>query len=127
MTTPTPALTQPRMSRTNKALIALWSFVGLLLVWFALSDTGDEPYTPSGDSSGARAACRILVEDRLVAPSTADFSDLTTSEGTGDRWTVTGSVDAENRMGVPIRMDFTCVVQYDGGDWRLIRMSGLNG
>jgi len=95
-------------------LIVLYMAAGYL--------TGDDG--PDGDE--AKAACRVLVEDRLVAPATADFSGLSAAGG-GDRWTVKGSVDAENRLGTPIRMNFTCVVEYSGGDWLLIRMSGLNG
>jgi hypothetical protein len=128
MTTPQPTPATPTKPTAGYGLlVAVFACPALLLFgWIYNLVTGDG--SGSGPSSTlATAACRVLVEDRLVAPSTADFSNLSASEGSGDRWTVTGSVDAENRLGTPIRMDFTCVVEYDGGDWRLVRMSGLTG
>jgi len=102
-------------------LVAIAVLIGGWMGWSLLFDGSD------GDVDGARTACIVFVEDRLVAPATADFLSLSASETSGNRWAVTGSVDAENRLGVPVRMDFTCVVRFDGADWQLVRMSGLAG
>lgn len=75
---------------------------------------------PTG--AGASTACKRHVEDRLTAPATARYSDMSLS-GEGRRWTVTGKVDAENRFGVPIRMRFRCVLVGDSSNWRLIDLN----
>ncbi len=55
-----------------------------------------------------------------------DFSDLTSS-GSGDGpWTVTGSVDAGNSFGAPLRSRFVCTTHREGeGDWVLHNLTGL--
>jgi hypothetical protein len=71
----------------------------------------------------AKSACKEFVERRLKAPSTADFE--MDASGTGDRWTVTGTVDSQNSFGGMVRNSFTCQVRYDGDQWVLEGLSGL--
>lgn len=81
--------------------------------------TGDA----SGDAAGARVACENLVSDRLVSPSSADFSrpDVNELAGSGDAYRVVGFVDADNRLGASMRIDYECKVRHTGGDeWSLI-------
>lgn len=56
-------------------------------------------------------ACEAAVEVRLKAPSTADF-DTTATESSPDRWTVSGTVDAENSFGAKVRSSFSCRVAW---------------
>jgi hypothetical protein len=85
--------------------------------------TGIRTTVDEGEAVGAWVVCQQFVEDRLKAPSTAEFpgvySDHTTSLG-GGRFRVDASVDAENSFGAMLRTDFSCVVNYQGNDnWRL--------
>lgn len=84
-----------------------------------------------GQSSGhdpleAYVICQQFVEDRLKAPSTAEFggpySQVTTHNGGGE-YTVDTYVDAENSFGAMIRNDFVCTVQHTSGDtYRLVSL-----
>lgn len=67
----------------------------------------------------AKAMCEKFVEDRLKAPSTADYSGETATES-GGTWTVTGRVDSENSFGAKIRSSFTCKMTVSGDTWRLV-------
>jgi len=99
-------------------LVALAVFGGAAVAWQWLFDDS------MSRSDMAKAVCQGFVEDRLRAPSTADFSSLS-AVGRGEQWTVKGAVDSQNAFGVPIRSNFTCVVEHDGGVWRLVRVTGL--
>lgn len=96
---------------------------GVVLLVFALLPAPQDTSGPP-DGNDAALICRQMVEDRLKAPSTADFSDLRYS-GEYPRWTVFGTVDAENSFGAKLRMNWTCVVKLDGG-WKLESLTGLN-
>lgn len=95
---------------------------GVALLGFGLLPA---PGQTSSEPTGTDAAliCKQIVEDRLKAPSTADFSDIRYA-GESPRWTVTGTVDAENSFGAKLRMNWTCVVRLDGG-WKLELLTGL--
>lgn len=122
--------------------------------WYAVYDPGsasssplgyvyaplleDDPPAPGEGSGGggsetggdqritATVMCEQFVEDRLVAPSTAEFPWSLSTEGTylGDgRYRFNSYVDAENQFGANIRRDFTCTVEYRGNEeWRLINL-----
>jgi len=71
--------------------------------------------------------CEDLVETRLVAPSTAQFSSagetrIGRARGeSGDAWTVVGYVDAQNRFGAMLRMRYGCVMRREpSGEWVLV-------
>lgn len=72
--------------------------------------------TSSGDGSGAEDACKSWVTDELKAPSTADFSGVSTS-GDGP-WVITGNVDAQNGFGAQIRSGWICDVKLIGSTYR---------
>lgn len=68
-----------------------------------------------GDGAHAKVACRGMVQDKLKAPSTANFSGEGAS-GSGNSWTVTGSVDSQNSFGAQIRSSYTCSLTYSPSD-----------
>lgn len=97
--------------------------IGILLAGLMVAGcttTGDsKKEKDNGDEIGAEVMCEEFVKDRLKAPSTADFSDEKARSLGGPRWDVSGSVDAENSFGAPIRMQFRCDLKYMGNDkWR---------
>lgn len=61
----------------------------------------------------------------LKAPSTAHFSSPYSDSGTGwknygfNRWMVFGFVDAQNSFGVPLRENWSAVVELAGSDFRI--------
>lgn len=71
----------------------------------------------------ARDICRQAVEDRLVSPSSADFGSMDTNElnGSSTSYRVAGDVDAENRAGASVRIEYECKAEHvDGTEWEII-------
>lgn len=91
----------------------------VVAIWVVGSLGGDDE-DDGGGEYGARDVCEQFVKDRLKSPSSADFSDTQTT-GSGDHWTVTGSVDSENSFGAMIRNTYVCEVEHTSGDnWRAV-------
>lgn len=94
---------------------------GLFVLFGMLFGGSDD----EGSGGAAEVMCQQFVEDRLKAPTTADFD--TAHSGEGPTYTVTGTVDAENSFGAKVRSSFTCQVTYEGDErWRLDSLSGLD-
>lgn len=85
------------------------AFVVLVLGFAVYSGTrGDE----AGWEREAVAQCEGFADKRLKAPAEAEY-DLAAVEN-GDRWVVTGTVDAENSFGARIRSDVYCELHFAG-------------
>lgn len=80
-----------------------------------MANAGKQDTTNLGDGGHAKIACRGMVQDKLKAPSTADFSNESVS-GSGTSWTVSGSVDAQNSFGAKIRSSYTCSITFSPSD-----------
>lgn len=79
----------------------------------------------------ARDACMEAVRDQLKAPSTAKFSDVSDvsagdfavvagkspKPGGDNFFAVTGKVEAQNALGVPLRQSFLCTAELKGDVW----------
>ena len=104
----------------GRVLIGLTGLVLLLLSSRACGST----------EGAAKEACRGFVEDRLIAPSTAEFSEEEVSEDPYQRrseegqYLVTGSVDSENGNGAMVRSTYRCTVVETDGQWELVEMGG---
>jgi hypothetical protein len=127
---PEPA--KPASTPREKA--AGWAVIGvfaLLVGGCALAVSGGDDDTSSGDDRNdgmAKVMCENFVEDRLKAPGTADFSGIfdTSISGSGNSYTVSGYVDAQNSFGAKIRSDYTCQIRDNGNDqWSLVSLTGL--
>lgn len=108
-----------------------WRWVLLVLVGlpvlavggcFALlsSGGGDDEWEPT--SSEASSICKGFVKDRLKSPSTADFSAIDASVGSGiHAYVVTGAVDSQNSFGAMVRNSFRCALHFAEAEekWRL--------
>lgn len=109
-----------------------WIALGVLLAVAAtpsvVAQFIDPPSTSGpaqrSDNSGmARVMCEDFVKDRLVSPTSADFSRPDVRNAGGSDYWVAGSVDADNRMGAAIRIDYECTVRDEGdGSWTLQNM-----
>lgn len=113
--------TKPPTRITYKGM--LWFLVILAVIvggslWFSRGD-GD-----NAAANQAASACRDFVKDRLKTPSTAKFSNEEWSKS-GDRFTITAAVDAENSFGATVRSNYTCEVRLVGSTWKLVNLTGL--
>jgi hypothetical protein len=82
------------------------------------------PRPDVGDKYGAAAMCKHFIKDRLIAPRDAKWPGLFEKEDVAQTgpatWRVRSWVDAANRLGVHVRINYTCEVRYLGGDrWQL--------
>ncbi len=74
--------------------------------------------------------CKDFVKGRLKSPSTADFPffDKQVWKTDGQKYTVKSYVDAQNSFGAMIRNNWTCEVEYLGGEdsslenWQLLNI-----
>lgn len=57
--------------------------------------------------------CHRGVESKLVSPASAEFSEPLTRKQDDGSWTISGYVDSMNRMGAPLRSQWSCQVEYD--------------
>lgn len=89
------------------------------------SNSSAEETDTSGGEGMARVMCEKFVKERLKSPSSADFSE-TTSSGAEPEYVVSGAVDSENELGAAIRNEYRCLVRYTGNDrWELTELNGL--
>ena len=67
--------------------------------------------------SAAKVCAQKAVTDALKSPSTAKFckyTEMTATNLGGDRWKVTGYVDAQNSFGAVIRQNWTVTLTLTG-------------
>lgn len=91
----------------------LWIVAALILLpaaCIATTSGGGSKWEPTAFE--ARSICEDWVKDRLKAPSSAKFTDGAESGG-GGKYTISGSVDAQNSFGAMIRSTWTCDIRYD--------------
>ena len=108
----------PPPKRGKGCVLGCLGMVALVIVLavscsFMGGNGGDSPPT----SFEAERQCQAWVRDQLRAPSTAEFSQ-TTSTGGSSSWAVSGVVDAENGFGAMLRTSWTCDIRLDGDTWR---------
>jgi hypothetical protein len=76
-------------------------------------------------AAGAIIQCRQFIRGRLVSPSSADFSyeeAYRVNDEPINYHAVTGIVESQNRLGVPLRSEYRCDLHYlanDPGIWIL--------
>lgn len=102
----------PAMRRVLVGVIAVAALAGC-----GTSETGQQV--------GAYRACERAVETSLKAPSTAEFPGFSAADitVTGDLYSVSAYVDAENSFGANVRTPFTCTLRSTGDNWELVDLS----
>ena len=110
----------------NYTRIFIVIVLGVLLTLWALSamvDAGEPRPVAKPDALHAYAMSQVFVQQQLKAPSTAEFarmSQATITDLGGGRWRVTAYVDSENGYGAMLRLSYTAVLKWTGGDkWLL--------
>jgi Flp pilus assembly protein TadB len=115
-------------NKTSDGVIAFIVFVVFIIFIFILfsgndNDTSNEPSGPT--KVEAMVMGQQFLEDRLKAPSTADYpwesyNSVVENLG-GNKFRYKSYVDSENSFGAKIRTNFDIVVKYVGEDnWSLI-------
>lgn len=76
----------------------------------------------SSDEARDAKVCAVkAVKDSLKSPSTADFcsyNDMTATSLGGDKWKVTGYVDAQNSFGATLRENWTVTLTLTGSGFK---------
>lgn len=117
------------MSDTSQGCLGcLGLMVVIVVIVLAIDfpETEDDSAPYEGEWSMAAIQCENAVEERLVAPATADHpwkgEDGVDYLGDG-RYQVNSYVDAENRMGAEIRVYYSCTAETDDGrSWTITEL-----
>jgi hypothetical protein len=113
------------MLKINKKSIISIIIISIF-VFLALGSSDSDDNSSSGpDKLDAKIMAQQFLEERLKAPSTADYpwveTDKVVTELSNDKYRYQSYVDAENSFGAKVRTNFEIVVQYVGDDkWKLI-------
>lgn len=81
----------------------------------------DSKNSNSDEARNAKICAVKAVEDSLKSPSTADFcnyNDMTATNLGGDKWKVTGYVDAQNSFGATLRENWTVTLTLTGSGFK---------
>lgn len=103
------------MVNRNKAL----SIISIILVMaIFLTACGSSSNKSATD---AKICAEKAVEDNLKSPSTAKFckyTEMTATNLGGDKWKVTGYVDAQNSFGAVVRTNWTVTLTLTGSGFK---------
>lgn len=75
----------------------------------------------SDEAADAKICAVKAVKDQLKSPSTAEFckyTEMTATNLGGDRWKITGWVDAQNSFGATIRENWTVTLTLTGSGFK---------
>lgn len=92
-----------------------WFMIGFLVLVVGTALGVTYLYDDDGQAV-AEVACEDMVNDKLKAPSSAEF-DHSSEDQNGDTWTIEGTVESDNAGGHPVASDYLCVVTINGDKW----------
>lgn len=97
-------------------LVPVLVVLALLTVFVVMSNTPDAQRERAERDAPvlAELACERAVKAQLKSPASAEFGSTSVS-GSGAKYTVAGTVDAENSFGALMRNSFVCEVEVEGG------------
>lgn len=111
----------------NGLLSAIISILVLIVGFIILYNVAGFSSSSSTDDykSDAYAVAQHYVEEKLKAPKTADFPWYDESYVTvsGNKYTVSAYVDAENSFGANVRTYFTVTMTRNGDNWENIKVT----
>lgn len=111
------------------AMVKLWGFIilffgGLLLLGNAMNKSSSSSSKSSSDTDSyshdkydAQVLAEKEVKNRLKSPSSADFCWSPTVSRSGNTWTVSGYVDAQNSFGATVRSNYTVKITFTSKDY----------
>jgi hypothetical protein len=121
-------LPESAVDKLKKVSLTPLIIAGIIFVIFIClvsrcSSDSSEPEVDKGDRIDAYLVCQDFVSEDLKSPATAEFASMSDSiikNTSGDSWSVTSYVDAQNSFGAMLRMYFVCDLTYRGdGYYRL--------
>lgn len=112
---------QPPSSPSRKPRWPAYLVFGVLALVAIVSILISRPSDAKRAQDAAFDRCEEYVTAKLKAPASADFGDASLLDHGAGRYTVTGSVDAQNSFGAMIRNRYSCELQVDGnGTWTAV-------
>lgn len=114
--------TNKRNQRTARIIgaVVIAAVAGFILLG-VIANLNKGEVVPSTEqlSRSAYSECKYAVEGYLKAPSTADFPwyDPSYVSASGNKYTVSAYVDAQNSFGAMVRSVWTCTAYYSKGNW----------
>jgi len=110
---------RPKTKTPWWAYVVVLTIVAVVALCVARAGNTKSDPTPEDKRADAKRACQEkFIADRLKAPATAKYSDVTVSGAAGS-YTVAGAVDSQNSFGALVRSSFTCSVHLNGDQWIL--------
>lgn len=116
---------KPELTALHIFAFTLFGLVLLFFIWLIFFMEYDTP--PKVREIGEYEIYRTsqdFVEQRLKAPSTAEFADNATHIGGSEKdsiYDVKSYVDSQNSFGAHIRSNYYAKMKYKGGIWSDIR------
>ena len=81
----------------------------------------DSSSSNSDEATDAKICAAKAVKDQLKSPSTADFckyTEMTATNLGGNKWKITGWVDAQNSFGATVRENWTVTLTLTGSGFK---------
>ena len=81
----------------------------------------DTKSSSSDKATDAKICAQKVVKDNLKSPSTAKFckyAEMTATNMGGDKWKITGWVDAQNSFGATVRENWTVILTLTGSGFK---------
>lgn len=117
-----------------------WLILVIILIgWYASTHMPSPSPTPppsaeeiarkqeASDEFDARVWTKVLIEERLKAPSTAKWQSpadfiVEKAKAKKDTWVVYGYVDAQNSFGAMLRTQFWATIKKINNTWMIINL-----
>lgn len=109
------------------AIVSVFAVLAALFAWHPWGSSGATTYV--ADTTDAKVICQQFVQDKLKAPTTANFAPYSAQTATvvsAGTFDVQGYVDAQNSFGANLRTTYQCRVRAPvarDGTWSLLSLS----
>lgn len=104
---------QKKSSRTINRLMVIVGVLMAVIIIAAIVGS-KEPKKPGSQTYEAQVMAEKFIKGRLRAPGTAEFGGERVAHLGGEKYLVTGYVDAQNAFGAKLRNQWICTVEQTG-------------
>jgi hypothetical protein len=115
----------------NRTTILIFVITGLCLVLGVVGVVLIRNYVPditgptgADNSAKAQIRCDEVIRASLRSPDRANFRSHNTISLGGDKYQVTGTIDAPNATGVVVRGNFICTFNFNTKSFDLLSLEG---
>jgi hypothetical protein len=115
----------------NRTTILIFVITGVCLVLGVVGVVLLRNYVPditgptgADNSEKAQIRCDEVIRASLRVPDRANFRSHNTSYLGGDKYQVTGTIDAPNATGVVVRGNFICTFNFNTKSFDLLSLEG---